>query len=229
VASTLTTGHLGVTPLIMPGIHDLADLTSALASQRYEGSVHTPGWGSLEDDEGRLNRRLSNRPAGGEPRYVINPRRGPERVEARLYFDKYDSSLAKQADGEIQDEYLYVSDAVDLVFTNAEEGIAALASSTNYALLTRVVVPALSRLPLKDGPVDAFIGRYQGAIDGDLFLWLVARYNGDRQLTPQIHLYDLRALYAADTADRQTRLMRECIITRPTIQAAVTEPGCTVE
>jgi hypothetical protein len=150
--------------------------------------------------------------------------RGPERVEARLYFDRFDAALQRQADNEIRDEYLYISDAVDVLFTESDAGISVLASSTNYATLSRVVLPALRRL-MPSPDKSPFIGRPEGDVDGDLFLWLVARCNGDRQLTSQIELYDLRALTAADLADRPARFLRECLISRPAIQAAITEAG----
>jgi hypothetical protein len=218
-----------VTPLTIGNVASLEVLHAALVERRYQGDIAQSGWGGLEDGEDRLGRRSLSRAPGGDPTLVSDPRRGPKRVEARLYFDEYDSALAKQSDNEIPTGYLYISNALDVVFVEVEEGVAALASGST-AVIKRTLIPALRALKVGDTPPTVALGRPQGNVDPDLFLWLVSRYNnqsdaGARDLHAQLSLSDLRGLNAADVDDRNTRMYKEAVITRATVQAAITEAG----
>ncbi len=174
MAATLTEGRIGVTPLALRTVMNLEELRAVLASHRYNGELQRPGWGSLRDSEERLGRRLKQRPPGGEPLHVREPRLGPERLEARLYFDRLDTRLERQADEQIDPQYLYISDAIDVIFTEADGGhLNVLASSTNRADLHHFLVPALTELRRPgDDNFDVIFGRLQGGIDPDLPLWL---------------------------------------------------------
>lgn len=229
MAATLTSGRLSVTPLTIRNVASLEVLHAALAARRYMGDVAQSGWGGLEDGEDRLGRRSLSRAPGGDPILVTDPRRGPQRVEARLYFDEYDSALAKQSDNEIPTGYLFISNALDVVFVQNDGGIAALASGS-LAVIKRTLIPALRALSVGESPPLVALGRPEGNVNPDLFLWLVNRYNsqGDgsaRDLYAQLTLSDLRGLNAADVDDRNTRMYREALISRATVQGAILEAG----
>lgn len=227
MAGNLTAGHINVTPMRLRTTLSLTQLRNRMREQIYSGDIYESGWGSIQDPTDRLGSRQATRPRGGDPSTFAERGPVPRRLMARLYFSRYDRLLARRLGDSATPDQLRPLDAVDVVISDFDDEFKnVLVSTQTPSDLTGVVPNAFARLC--GGPNEErclFDGSLTGTIDNDLFLWLVYRLNGDRQLSDDLELLSIRSVRSEDAQFRGTQISEDASLDRSVVLAVVSNEG----
>lgn len=223
MAGTLTTGHINITPMRLRTSMTLGQLKNRMLEQTYTGDVFESGWGSITDSVDRLGSRQPTRAKGGDAGTFAPRGSVPRRLIARLYFSSYDRALARKLGDEASQSQLRPLEAIDVIISDYDSEFKTVLVSTQTASELKGLVPkAFARLCGESEEDDClFDGSLNGAIDNDLFLWLVYKVNHSQQLSERLELHEIRGVKSEDGQYRGAQISEDASLDRSVVLAIV--------
>ncbi len=223
--STTTSGHVSVTPVMIETDVALADLVAAMSEDLYRPQqVPSSGWGSVEDPDEFVGKRLRYRPRPGRPTLVPGDERYPQRLRARYYWDRPDASLMRTLGAEADPLLTHTFQATDIHIAESDRpgiyfGLIGVRSKRELHMypaqgLRRLVESA-------DQGASVSIDSTPYRIEHDLFFWLIYRYSRDTQLATDLSLDIVRAVSAQDRLFRTASLSEGADLDRLELAAMV--------
>lgn len=221
--SNFTSGPLAVTIAQLETKASLASISGAMVKQRpsYKGLI--PGWGSIHDSDDNLA-DFAPAPTPGDPTIEAATGQYAERLFARLYYwvpDRNAKRYAPTADLQRVSRLR----ACDFMLTRISATSVLVAISTrNQSDLEHIAKPSLqaavlgvdqnAQLLLDTSPLDLNTP--------DIFMWLLQRYDENRQLTGTLELANVREITSRDPLSRGANLSQGVDLSRRELLALIT-------
>ncbi|QCR39668.1 hypothetical protein C1N74_03985 [Microbacterium sp. SGAir0570] len=223
---TFTSSQVGVYPARLITTTSLREISDALVQNRPVHATLEPGWGgpALGTDVALGYRNV---PAPVSDPILLPAENGyPERLHARYYFFKPDSTLRRQFSDRDPAEW-HTLEAIDLLISRVP------GSSSEYLCLisarqsTLAARPWMSLLNCVGSVDDRLTGAFETSVvsleDADVFLWLLTRVRDQPTLDSATSVTKVDRIYGRDNAKRLTSLSQGVDFDRPAFLVAVAE------